>query len=102
MRPPCPLGLVASMADNKVAEDVHASIRLASKSNSNEKLSDTTIQDVISHSRVLEKREISHDVAVPKETFIAEVNQTSLKSKWKHHHASIKQSTNCLKGTTKL
>ena len=38
------MGLVAIMADNKVAEDVHASLRIASKANSNEKLSDTTIQ----------------------------------------------------------
>ena len=77
------MGLLVTLPDNKVAEDVHASVRLASNGNSNDELSDVTIQDVISHSRVLETREISHDLAVPKETYIAEVNQTSAKSKCK-------------------
>ena len=63
-------GLMATMADNKIVEDVHAPLRLASKGNSNFKLSSRTIQDVINHSDVLEKRHIPHKAAVSKDCYI--------------------------------
>jgi hypothetical protein len=60
-------GLMATMADNKIVEDVHAPLRLESKGNTNFKLSPSTIQDVINHSNVLEQRNILHEATVSKD-----------------------------------
>lgn len=61
------MGLVATMADNKAVEDIHAPLRLATKGNCNLKLSSQTKQDVINHSDVLECRNIPHGVDVSKD-----------------------------------
>ena len=60
------LVILAVTADNKIAEDVHAPLRLASKGNSNDKLSSCTIQDSRNHSDVMELRDINHTTAVSK------------------------------------
>ena len=62
------MGLLAILPDNKIAEDVHASLRLASKGNSNDKLSSQTLQDVINHSSVLEDHSIPHKSSVSKDS----------------------------------
>ena len=41
------MGLLATLPDNKIVEDIHAPLRLASKGNSNNKLSSDQLQDVI-------------------------------------------------------
>ena len=61
------VSLLATLADNKIAEDVHASLRLAAKGNSNIKLSSHTIQDVVNHSKVIEERNIDHGPSVTKD-----------------------------------
>ena len=61
------LGLIALLADNKIAEDVHHGLRLASTGNANDKLSSQTIQDIINHSKVIELRGINHDASVSKD-----------------------------------
>ena len=61
------MGGVATLADNKIVEDIHAPLRLATKGNCNDRLSRLTIQDVINHSDVIEARNINHRTAVSKE-----------------------------------
>ena len=61
------IGLLALLADNKIAEDVHHGLRLASIANSNDKLSSQTIQDIINHSKVIELRGIPHKAQVDKD-----------------------------------
>jgi len=61
------MGLVALLADNKIAEDIHAKLRLAAKHHANSKLAAQTIQDEINHSDVIEARHITHNVAVSKD-----------------------------------
>ena len=61
------LGLIGLLADNKIAEDVHHGLRLASIANSNDKLSSQTIQDIINHSKVIELRGIPHKAQVDKD-----------------------------------
>jgi hypothetical protein len=61
------LGLLALLADNKIAEDIHQSLRLASAGN--DKLSSQTMQDIINHSKVIENRGINHSAAVSKDFF---------------------------------
>ena len=61
------MGLVGLLADNKIAEDIHAKLRLAAQHHSNDKLSSQTIQDEINHSNVVELRGIPHNVAVAKD-----------------------------------
>ena len=62
------MGLIALLADNKIAEDIHQGLRLAGKEGSNPKMSSQRVQEVINHSDVIESRGISHRAAVPKET----------------------------------
>ena len=64
------IGLIALLADNKIAEDVHQSLRNAAAKNPNNKLSTQTIQDVINHSLVIENRGIAHKAAVSKDRFL--------------------------------
>ena len=80
------MGMQATLADNKIVEDVHAPLRLASKGNNNDKLAAVTIQDVINHSRVMEQRTINHNVAVSKETFIRDFKGTAIKSQTAGHN----------------
>ena len=61
------MGLVSTLADNKIAEDVHAKLRLAAKHHANTKLSSQTIQDEINHSGVIEARQITHQTKVSKD-----------------------------------
>ena len=82
------MGMQATLADNKIVEDVHAPLRLASKGNNNDKLAAVTIQDVINHSRVMEQRTINHNVAVSKETFIRDFKGTAIKSQTAGHNCS--------------
>ena len=63
------MGLVGTLPDNKIVEDIHAPLRLASKGNSNDKLAAPSVQDVINHSKVFEVRGITHATAVPKDRF---------------------------------
>ena len=57
-------GLLGILADNKIAEDIHADLRLASKGNSNLKLAKANMQDIINNSAVIEKRGMAHNTAV--------------------------------------
>ena len=61
------MGLMTTLADNKIVEDIHAPLRLASRGNSNDKLSTQTVQDIITHSAVLDERGIRQTVGVSKE-----------------------------------
>jgi len=61
------MGLTATLPDNKIVEDVHNPLRLASKGNNNDKLASETIQDTINHSNVLEARGINHSTVVTKD-----------------------------------
>ena len=63
------IGMLTTLPDNKIVEDIHAPLRLASKGNNNDRLSAPTIQDVINHSNVMEPRNINHSVSVSKEEF---------------------------------
>ena len=65
-------GMLAILADNKIAEDIHADLRLTTKGNSNLKLSRANIQDVINNSTVIEQRNMSHSIAV-NEDFILDL-----------------------------
>ena len=58
------MGLLCRLPDNKIVEDIHAPLRLATKGNSNDRLSAHTMQDVINHSTVIESRGIPHNVKV--------------------------------------
>ena len=49
------LGLIALLADNKIAEDIHQGLRLASKGNANDKLSSQVMQDIIGHKAAVSK-----------------------------------------------
>ena len=84
------LGLSKTLADNKIVEDIHAPLRLASKGNSNDKLSPQTVQDVINHSNVMETREIDHRSVVSKEEFVAEEKKTKIKRHGLHRCARHK------------
>ena len=61
------MGMIAILADNKIAEDVHQGLRFAAQQNASDKLSPFTVQDVINHSDVIEARGINHRAAVPKD-----------------------------------
>ena len=65
-------GMLAILPDNKIAEDIHADLRLTTKGNSNLKLSRANIQDVINNSTVIEQRNMSHSIAV-NEDFILDL-----------------------------
>ena len=58
------IGLTVRLPDNKIVEDIHAPLRLATKGNSNDRLSACTIQDVINSSNVIETRKIPHNAKV--------------------------------------
>ena len=70
---------------NKIVEDIHAPLRLASKGNNNDRLSAPTIQDVINHSNVMEPRNINHKVSVSKEEFCEEYSRTFARSHAANH-----------------
>ena len=57
-------GMLGIMADNKIAEDIHADLRLAAKGNSNLKLARANIQDIINNSTVIQDRGMPHDCQV--------------------------------------
>jgi len=57
-------GALANLPDNKIVEDIHGSLRIASKGNSNDKLSNVTIQEIINHTHVIEARNIRHAPAI--------------------------------------
>ena len=57
-------GMLGILPDNKIAEDIHADLRLASKGNNNLRLSKTTIQDIVTNSTVIEQRNMVHAPAI--------------------------------------
>ena len=75
------MGLIVRLPDNKIVEDIHAPLRLATKGNSNDRLSATTIQNVINSSNVIQAREIPHS---------AHVTQDQVSS-WAYFQYSIKK-----------
>lgn len=72
-------GLLSTMPDNKVVEDVHHPLRLDSKANSNKRLSKNHVQDIIVHSGVLESRGVPNRAKVGKDVFVREVERTRLR-----------------------
>ena len=82
------LGLLATRVDNKVVEDIHAPLRLATKGNSNDKLSSQTMRDIINRSNEMGSCGATHRVVVTKEAFIREFANTPVKSQAMAHEAS--------------
>lgn len=62
------LGLLGTLPDNKIAEDIHADLRLASKGASNLKLAKANIQDIINSSTVIEDRHMDHPTAITEDS----------------------------------
>ena len=62
------IGLLGTLPDNKIAEDIHADLRLASKGARNLKMSKSNIQDIINTSTVIENRDIDHPTAITEDS----------------------------------
>ena len=65
-------GHLLTLPDNKIVEDIHQPIRLNGKGNVNRKQRCTRIQDIISHSDVLQKRGVQAVGTVTKDEFLRE------------------------------
>ena len=70
-------GLLKTLADTKIIEDVHGDLRLEAKANPNTKLSALHIQDVIANSKTFSTRKINHSCRVEKEYFVRKLKHTS-------------------------
>ena len=65
-------GHLLTLPDNKIVEDIHQPIRLHSKGNVNRKQRSSRIQDIVSHSDVLQKRGVQCVCTVTKDNFLRE------------------------------
>ena len=80
-------GLLDTLPDNKLVEDVHNNIRRCAKSNPNPVLKMCHIQDLTISSDVLRERGISHPAELTKNVWCKDVKRTSPRYKRRSHHA---------------
>lgn len=69
-------GLMQTLPDNKIVEDVHQVIRLEARANGNTKQICSQLQDLVTNSKVLEKRGIRHLASVTREQFVRQYKKT--------------------------
>ena len=69
-------GLLCTLADNKIVEDLHGDVRKESRSNPNAKLTPVHIQEILCRSSVLEARGINHAAKPTRDSFSAEFRAT--------------------------
>ena len=72
-------GLLCTLPDNKIVEDLHGDVRKEARSNPNAKLTPTHIQEVLCKSSVLEARGINHAAKPTRDSFSSEFRSV----KWK-------------------
>ena len=83
-------GMVDTLPDNKIVEDMHNALRRDSKANRNSVLNTETVQQIVSNSRALEHRKVAHPCSVPKEVFVQRFRSTPGRASghkhrgWKH------------------
>ena len=70
-------GMLDTLPDNKIVEDMHNALRRDSRANSNTVLSTEHVQQIITNSHALELRDIAHPSSVPKEVFVQRFRSTS-------------------------
>ena len=70
-------GMLDTLPDNKIVEDMHNALRRDSRANANTVLSTEHVQQIITQSRALELRDIAHPCSVPKEVFVRRFRSTS-------------------------
>ena len=73
-------GMLWTMPDNKVCEDVHHKIRLDSRGNSNKKLNRNRCQYLTITSEVFERRGVEHKAKVTKAQFVRDFKKLKYKS----------------------
>lgn len=84
-------GLLMRLPDNKIVEDLHCSIRNASRSNPNSKLTGLHMQQLIMNSNALESRKVRHSTEVCQRTFRAQLGSTRFRRMgWRSSAASHK------------
>ena len=69
-------GMVHCLPDNKLVEDLHGVCRNESNSRQNKRMSLGEIQQLLAESTVLEARDIPHNAAVDRGTFLSEFPRT--------------------------
>ena len=65
-------GLLCTLPDNKIVEDLHGDVRKEARSSPNAKLTPTHIQEVLCKSSVLEARGINHAAKPTRDSFSSE------------------------------
>ena len=81
-------GLLKTLADTKVIEDIHGDLRLEAKANPNTKLNASHIQEVITSSRSLATRDIAHGSKVDKDYFVRHFRSASAGARVKDYEAA--------------
>ena len=80
-------GLLETLPDNKVVEDIHNNIRRCAKAQPNPVLGLCHIQDLIVSSDVMKSRDIPHPAELTKEVWCRNFKKTTGRYKRKSHHA---------------
>ena len=80
-------GLLQTLPDNKIVEDVHSVLRKDAKANANVKMTSAHVQHLIASSEVLESRRINHPAALNKEAFVQNYKRTKMQHLSHCHHA---------------
>ena len=83
-------GLLYTLPDNKLVEDIHNAVRRDSRANPNPRQRIASVQDLLIHSGALETRDIRHPCALTREFFCARFRHLkrkytrSVHYSWKH------------------
>ncbi len=86
-------GMLATLPDNKLVEDIHNSIRLDSRANGNKKQKLAHMQEVVINSNAFSSREVPEPCAVTKECFVQHYHNKASSSEaviWRVHASSHK------------
>ena len=80
-------GMLDTLPDNKIVEDLHNDLRRDSGANANTVQRTTHVQDIITHSSVLANRDVRHPSAVSKSEFIDTFKSSPSHASGKRHKA---------------
>ena len=81
-------GLVVTLPDSKIVEDLHGVVRVDQQPQKNKRKSMAQIQELLTQSKVFQERGIPHMAAIDKDTFLSSFNRTSDRKRPRHYKAA--------------
>lgn len=81
-------GLVVTLPDSKIVEDLHGVVRVDQQSQKNKRKSMAQIQELLTQSKVFRERGIPHMAAIDKDTFLSSFNRTADRKRPRRYKAA--------------